>query len=117
MTLYHVDNGSKVGIYTPLILDKKSGWKDDMDTFIFNLNKNKKYKKSRKDCSLNCDKDLGMYTGFFGNYYSCKTMEKIIHYSNDINKDFENGSEILPSDGQDKIYNLLEVEVFQISFK
>ena len=32
-------------IYTPLSWDSSSGRKDDMETFIFNLNKNKKYKK------------------------------------------------------------------------
>ena len=43
-------------------------------------------------------------------------MKKIIHYSNDINLYYENGSEILPSKGETKYYDLLEVEVFKISF-
>ena len=45
LTLFHVDEGNKAGIYTPLSWDSKSGWKSDMDTFIFNLNKKKIYKK------------------------------------------------------------------------
>ena len=55
LTLFKVNDGNKVGIYTPLILDSKSGWKKDMNTFIFNLNKNKKYKKLANDYSLYCN--------------------------------------------------------------
>ena len=45
LTLFHVNNGNKVGIYTPLSWDTSRNWKSDMETFIFNLNKNQKYKK------------------------------------------------------------------------
>ena len=44
LTLFHVIDGNIVGIYTPLPWDSTSYWKNDMDTFIFNLNKNQKYK-------------------------------------------------------------------------
>jgi len=43
LTLFHVNDGNIVGIYTPLSWDSTSEWKEDMDTFIFNLNKNQKY--------------------------------------------------------------------------
>ena len=66
LILYHVKNGDKVGIYTPLILDKnKSGWQNDIDTFIFNLNQNKKYKKISNDASLYYDFQYGIYTADF----------------------------------------------------
>ena len=42
-------------------------------------------------------------------------MKKIKHYSNYINDYFENGSEILPSNGQEKFYDLYDVEVFKIT--
>ena len=45
LTLFHVNDGNIVGIYTPLSWDSSSEWKKDMETFIFNLNKNQKYKK------------------------------------------------------------------------
>ena len=45
LTLFYVNDGNIIGIYTPLSWDSSSGRKDDMETFIFNLNKNKKYKK------------------------------------------------------------------------
>ena len=44
LTLFHVNDGNIVGIYTPLSWDSNSGWKSDMDTFIFYLNKYKNIK-------------------------------------------------------------------------
>jgi hypothetical protein len=48
LTLFHTTDGNKVGFYTPLEWDDKSGWKHDMDTFLFSLNKNTKYEKINK---------------------------------------------------------------------
>ena len=45
LTLFETIEGYKGGIYTPLSWDSKSGWKKDMDTFIFNLSGGQKYKK------------------------------------------------------------------------
>ena len=83
-----------------------------METFIFNLNKNQKYKKINSDYSINCNSSLGPYTYGFG----CQnnSMKSILHYSNDINNYYVNGSEILPSNNQTKTYNLLESEVYKI---
>ena len=47
LTLFETKEGYKGGIYTPLSWDSNSDWKKDMETFIFNLNKNQKYKKLR----------------------------------------------------------------------
>ena len=35
LTLFHVNDGNKVGIYTPLSWDSNSEWKFDMDKFYF----------------------------------------------------------------------------------
>ena len=53
-----------------------------METFIFNLNKNAKYKKKIKNYSLYSYNNYGMYTVYFGNHNDCETMKKIKHYSN-----------------------------------
>ncbi len=42
------------------------------------------------------------------------SMKRIKHWANDINKNYEKGSEILPSNNQAKIYDLTEAEVYQI---
>ena len=117
LVLYQVKDGSKVGIYTPLILGKNaiiSEWKDDMDTFLFNLNQIKKYKKINIKSSLFYAGDHGMYTAEFGNGRSCQTMKRLVHYADYINSYYEKGSEILPSQGKQAYYDLLEVEVFQV---
>ena len=66
LTLFHVKDGNKVGIYTPLSWDIISGWKNDMETFIFNLNKNQKYKKLQPDSSALCNNSNGPCTFGFG---------------------------------------------------
>ena len=107
--------GNKVGIYTPLPWDSNSNWKNDMDTFIFNLNKNQKYKKSKFNYSIYCSSSYGPLAAGFGCGSSTNSMNTIGHY-NDINNYYVNGSEILPSNNQNKTYDLLETEVYKIIF-
>ena len=54
LTLFHVNDGNNVGIYTPISWDSTSDWKKDMKTFIFNLNKNQKYNKLKSDYFFYC---------------------------------------------------------------
>ena len=113
LTLFHVSDGNIVGIYTPLSWDINSEWKNDMDTFIFNLNKNKKCKKNISDCSIYCNGSYGPYTINFGHFRS-NTMKYINHWSNEINKYYDKGSEILPNNSHGKFYELIESEVYKI---
>ena len=41
-------------------------------------------------------------------------MKSITHYANNINKYYDKGSEILPSNNQTKEYDLIETEVYKI---
>ena len=104
LTLFHIKDGNKVGIYTPLPFDGKSESKGDYETFIFNLNQNKKYKKAREKDSLYCYKNNGPYTDYFGCDSSCKTMRKIVHHK-EILYSYEKGREILPSNNQTIYYD------------
>ena len=120
LTLFHTKDGNKVGIYTNLSWDCNSGWKKGNETFLFNLNKNRKYKIRDNKESICCLPNYGPFTKYFG----CETsMDKIIHYYDSINSYFENADDILPSENQDNdydnygTYNLEEVEVFEISFE
>ena len=85
-----------------------------METFIFNLNKNQKYKKINKTTqSITCMEDCGPWVYDFG-FYGEK-MAKINHYGLGINNAFENGSNILPNNSYlRKYFNIKEVEVFKI---
>ena len=116
LTLFHVNDENIVGIYSTLSWDSISYWKKDMDTFIFNLNKNQKYKKLKNDYSIYCDILCGPFTNYFGCYIN-NSMKSITHYANNINKYYDKGSEILPSNNQTKEYDLIETEVYKIIFE
>jgi len=111
LTLFHVIDGNIVGIYTPSSWDSVSSWKNDKNTFIFNLTKNQKCKKVNISRSIFCGFLCGPLAVGFGSDKSIKT---IIHYGDDINEYFDNGSEILPSNNQKKEYDLIETEVYKI---
>ena len=113
LTLFYVNDGNIIGIYTPLSWDSSSGRKDDIEIFIFNLNKNQKYKKLKYDYSIYCSRYNGPYTADLG-YRWVKSMKSIKHWANDINNYYDKGSEILPSSIQEKEYELIESEVYKI---
>ena len=113
LTLFHVNDGNIVGIYTPLSWDSSGTWKKDMDTFIFNLNKNQKYKKLKNISSICCDSSYGPHTADFGCTINIP-VKSIKHCADDINQYYDKGSEILPSNNQKKVYNLIEIEVYKI---
>ena len=119
LTLFHVNDGNIVGIYTPLSWESPFNgekWKSDKEIFIFNLNKNQKYKQINNNGSIRCDRSHGPQTSSFG-YYNMKSMSSINHRANVINEYYEKGSEILPSNNQEKAYDLIEVEVYKIIFE
>ena len=65
------------------------------------------------DGSIYYDRSHGPQTSSFG-YYNMKSKSSINHRANVINEYYEKGSEILPSNNQEKAYDLIEVEVYKI---
>ena len=116
ITFFHVIDGNKVGIYTPISWGSSEGWKKDMNTFIFNLNKGQKAKKITIDYSDYNNSKCGPWIGTFG-CSSSNTMRSIKHYGYTINDCYERGAEILPTGFQTKIYDLLEAEVYKITIE
>ena len=111
LTLFHVNDGNIVGIYTPLSWDSTTGWKKDMDTSIFNLNKKQKHKKLKENDSIYCNSFVGPWTSDFGCENSMKSLLHDAYYSN---KFYDKGTEILPSNNEIKVYKLIETEVYKI---
>ena len=118
LTLFHVNDGNLVGIYTPLSWDSPffNYWKNDMDTFIFNLNKAQKYRKLKPEKSIYCNSSRGPWIVFLGCENSMKSITLRDNYYK-INEYYDKGSEILPSDNKEKKYDLLEIEVYKIIIK
>ena len=115
LTLFETIEGTKGGIYTPLSWDSNSEWKNDMDTFMFNLNKNQKYKKLKNNDSICCNNSSGPWTYGFG-FHGNNQMRKIQHGGSNINSQYENGAEILPNNSSTaKYFEIKEVEVYKIT--
>ena len=81
-----------------------------MDTFIFNLNKNQKYKKLKADYSIYCNSLFIPYTEDFGYDINIISIKPIVYYINYINEYYDKGSEIFPSNNQEKIYDLMKLK-------
>ena len=94
LTLFHIkENGYKVGIYTPLSWDKNYGYKKDMETFIFNLNKEQKFKKLKPENSIAQQSDyVGPITEYFGCYKRDKYDSMKFMYCGDYNNDICNNN-------------------------
>ena len=115
LTLFETKEGNKGGIYTPLSWDSNSNWKNDMETFIFNLNKNQKYKKLINDYSIYCYNTYGPWTYYGFGFYGNNQMRKIQHQGSNINSYYEKGAEILPNNSEaNKWFEVQEVEVYKI---
>ena len=93
LTLFHVNDGNIVGIYTPLFWESPifgNVLKKSTDIFIFNLNKNQKYKNLKNNGTIGCDRSHGPHTSDFG-YYGMNSMRSIKHWANKINNHYDNG--------------------------
>jgi len=111
LTLFEIEGGVIGGIYTPLSWDSSSGWKEDMETFIFNLSIGQKYKKLKNENSIYCSNNHGPWIYFFG----FDQMRKIQHQGLRINEYYDKGSEILPNNNENiKDFDVKEVEVYKI---
>ena len=117
LTLFKVQDGNIGGIFTPLSWDCNSGWKGDMNTFMFNLNQNRMFKKTNNAYSIYCDIRNGPFTYMFG-FFQNNQMRKIQSGGMKISQYFDHGSEILPNNNQNiQFYNVKEVEVYQITIE
>ena len=115
LTIFKTEDGNIGGIYTPLSWDDHTLWKNDLDTFMFNLNKSEKYKKLKNEHSIYCVKNFGPWSFYFG-FYSTNQMNKIQHNGAGINNCYENGANILPNNTNGtKYFNVSDVEVFKIN--
>ena len=114
ITLFHINDGNIVGIYTPLSWDSSETWKNDMETFIFNLKNNKKYKKIIPEKSICCKKAYGPWTADFGCGSTNYSLNSIRYHAFDIYKYYEKGNEILFSNNHSSDYDVLEVEIYKV---
>jgi hypothetical protein len=121
LVLFYLKNEEKVGFFVNGFFDSISKFKQDINSFLFNLNQNKIYKKLDNDCiAFYSDKNWGPRANGFG----CTSKLKLnyVTYANElIDECFENASKLIPpdkggkKDEESKIqYEVFEIEIFQI---
>ena len=115
LNLFHLKMGEKIGFFIKDSYDSISGWKNEPNTFIFNLNQNQKYNKNTFSinptyyCISNC--------GPSANGLGCNpdvNLNYIYHSADVIDNIFINGTKLLPSENIEKEYEVIECEIFQI---
>lgn len=112
LTLFNLVDGNIFGMYTPLSWENNCGWKFDMESFIFILNKNIKYKKIKKDFSIYCNITSGPCAGNI----ACEGPKLDSLYNRNIDmfyNCYENDKEIPLSKSDIK---LIDIEVFEIIY-
>ena len=118
ITLFHLKKGNKIGFFINDSFDSISNeWKTDNDSFIFNLEQNKRYKKKKGLLCISSTFFCGSMCGPNVNGLGCYDNYKlnIIFFSSILlGNVFENGSEILPPISIQKEYEVNELEIFQI---
>ena len=113
LSIFNLEKGNIIGIYTPLNWDTSNEWKNDMDSFLFNLNKNIKFSKKKKLLSIFCNKNYGPFVGCIG--VSGETIQELCKIDNFFYKDkYENSNNIL-SDNEFP-YKIYELEIFRIIY-
>ena len=110
LILFDLIDGNKIGFYTPLYWESELQWKNDMDSFIFNLNKNQKHKKIRDLFSIYCNSTSGPCAGD----YACEGPYLEAIYKRNLsmfNNLYENEKEIPITSNKIK---LIDIEVFKL---
>ena len=116
ITLFESNQNTVFGFYSPLNFDSNyNNFKEDMDTFIFNLDNLQKFEKTNKYGSIYCSKTFGPYVAYLGVYDgSCKTMKQC-YYHPSTKDNFNNGNNIIQNENQNITFNLNEVEIWKIN--
>ena len=114
ISLIYLNDGNIIGGYTSVDWDKTSGWKNDNNSFIFNLNKKLKCNKNNNTkCSIYCNERYACYFDTFGySEHSSYNMKAFTFYNSEIY--YLNGKKILDYNKQITL-EPKEVEVLNVT--
>ena len=85
-----------------------------MNTFIFNLDNQTKFEKKRKDGSIYCSDTFGPYVAYFGMWGGGVKNMKQCYYNPNTADYFKNGENIIPNENKWIIFDLKEVEIWNV---
>ncbi len=109
--LTKLKDGNILGTYTPLDWDNKSGWKSDLNMFVFSLTQNLKCMKNNQNIKgIYCNTDNGPHSAFLQFHKSKKMNKPYIYVSND---GFNDCVKLYP-EKNNGYYDAEEVEIYKI---
>ena len=116
ITLFEKADGIIIGFYSPLSFDTTfKNFKEDMNTFIFNLNNQTKFEKKRKDGSIYCSDTFGPYVSYLGMWGGgVKNMKQCYYNPKSTEDNFKNGENIIQNNKETIIFDLKEVEIWKV---
>ena len=116
ITIFEKTDGTVTGIYSPLSFDTSyNNFKQDMNTFIFNLDNLTKFEKINSEGSIYCKDTFGPYVSYFGMLGGSVKNMKQCYYNHSATKDnFKNGDNIIPNDKDIITFDLKEVEIWKV---
>ena len=108
--------GFIIGGYTPIKWNNNSGWLKDDDTFVFSLTNGKIFRKAEKSTdSIWCTK-YGPYFAEIGFRERGKKNMSQGYFLYSTTLYFENFNQIIPNEGKDRLFDVEEVEIYNIIF-
>jgi hypothetical protein len=111
LTVFITDTNNKIGGFTSLTWDGNGEEKNDDKTFVFDLKKNKKYNKNKKDeTSIFCVENRGP---MFGKPCDIGIYQEMNKGFSKKNGSFKTNGEL--TDGNEN-FNIKEIEVYNVKF-
>jgi len=107
-----------IGGYTTKNWDKSGNWYKDDDSFLFSLTQGKIFPIIKGKDSIRGCKENGpwlAYIGFESEYGNGDLTQGYFYYKNKNDICFENYNEIIPNEKKDRLFDVKEVEIYQIN--
>ena len=119
LVLIEGEEGFIIGGYTTKNWDKSDKWYKDDDSFLFSLTQEKKFPVIKGKNTIKGRDDLGPWFAYFGfgrNYGKGNLSQGFFNYYNKNSMSFENYDTIIPNKKKSRLFDVKEVEIYQINF-
>ena len=113
------EEGFIIGGYTTKNWDKSGNWYKDDDSFLFSLTQGKIFPIIKGKNSILGKVNLGPWFAYIGfpSFPGKKNLSQgCFDYKNNSSICFENYNEIIPNEKKDRLFDVKEVEIYQINF-
>ena len=119
LVLIEGEEGFIIGGYTTKNWDKSNEWYKDDDSFLFSLTQGKIFPIIKGKDTIKGRDDLGpwfAYIGFGKGYGKGNYSQGYFSYHDKNSMCFENYNEIIPNEKKSRLFDVKDVEIYQINF-